>query len=120
MTFPNAKPLIYSAEVSQPLDFVTVHFYPESGKLDTAVKALRAYDIGKPVVIEEMFPLRCSTGELDQFIERSQPLATGWISFYWGKTIEEYQKSKRNISESITLEWLQYFVRKTPEIVSAK
>ena len=30
-----AKPLFYSPEPAKSLDFVSVHFYPESGKVDS-------------------------------------------------------------------------------------
>jgi len=66
-----------------------------------------------------MFPLSCSVAELDQFIDGSRPLATGWIGFYWGKTIAEYKRKTENIAEGITLDWLEYFARKAPQIPSA-
>ena len=81
-----------------------------------ALKALSVYEIGKPIVIEEMFPLSCSIAELDQFIDGSTPRAAGWIGFYWGKTIAEYKREKPSAGESLALDWLGYFVRKTPEI----
>jgi hypothetical protein len=67
-------------------------------------------------VIEEMFPLSCSVAELDAFIDGSKPLATGWIGFYWGKTVEEYRQQKGSIADAMALDWLEYFVRKTPAI----
>jgi hypothetical protein len=117
LTWTNAKPLFYSREVSKNLDFVSLHFYPEEDGVAKALTALAVYDIGKPMVIEEMFPLNCSIVQLDQFIDGSKPLAVGWISFYWGKTILEYKSSKSSIAAALMLEWLEYFVRKTPEIL---
>jgi hypothetical protein len=117
MTWPGAKSLIYSKQVSKHLDFVSVHFYPKHGEVPKALKALEVYDIGKPIVIEEMFPLSCSAADLDQFIDASRPRATGWIGFYWGKTIEEYKQQNGSIADAITLSWLEYFRKKTPEIV---
>lgn len=117
MTWPNAKPLFYSKEVSQNLDFVSVHFYPKKGEVAQALKALAVYDIGKPLVIEEMFPLSCPMAELGQFIEQSRSLASGWIGFYWGKTIAEYKGQPGGIAEAMTLDWLEYFARKTPDML---
>jgi hypothetical protein len=117
LTWPSAKPLFYSPEVSRNLDFVSVHFYPKKGEVDKALTALAVYNIGKPMVIEEMFPLSCSVAELDQFIDGSRQLASGWIGFYWGKTIGEYRGSKGDISDAMTLDWLEYFVKKTPEML---
>jgi hypothetical protein len=118
LVWPKAKPLFYWPEVSANLDFVSVHFYPKSGEVDKALTALAVYDIGKPIVIEEMFPLSCSVEELDRFIDgsRSRKLACGWISFYWGKTIAEYKAEKGSIAEAFALGWLDYFAKKTPEI----
>jgi hypothetical protein len=120
MTWPTAKPLFYSKEVSEKLDFVSVHFYPKSGEVDKALTALAVYDIGKPMVVEEMFPLSCSVKELNEFIEGSKKMASGWMGFYWGKTIEEYRAGKRDIGEGLTLGWLEYFTAKAPEIAGAR
>jgi cellulase (glycosyl hydrolase family 5) len=119
LTWPAAKPLFYSKEVSKNLDFVSLHFYPKKDEVDKALTALAVYNIGKPIVIEEMFPLNCSVPELDEFIEGSKQLAAGWIGFYWGKTISEYRQSKREIADSMALGWLEYFEKKTPEILNA-
>ena len=117
LTWPNAKPIFYSKEASENLDFVSVHFYPKSGEVDKALKALAVYNIGKPMVIEEMFPLSCSLEEIDRFIEGSRTMACGWISFYWGKTIAEHKDEKRTIADEMMLHWLEYFVKKTPDIL---
>jgi hypothetical protein len=111
LVFPKAKPLFYSKEVAEHLDFASVHFYPESGKIDWALTALAAYDIGKPLVVEEMFPLKCSAQELETFIDGSRNIADGWIGFYWGKTLEEYRGSKE-LSDAMTAGWLELFKRK--------
>jgi hypothetical protein len=116
LTWPTAQPLFYSQEVSKNLDFVSLHFYPKNSEVAKALEALSVYDIGKPIVIEEMFPLNCSIAELDQFIDGSRPIAAGWIGFYWGKTIAEYTREERSIADALTLEWLEYFVRKTPDV----
>jgi len=122
LTWPTAKPLFYSKKVSANLDFVSVHFYPKKGEVDKALTALAVYNIGKPVVIEETFPLSCSVEELGQFVARSKArnLATGWIGFYWGKTISEYRQSRRDISDSMALDWLEYFTKAGPRILGQK
>ena len=118
LTFPGAKPLFQSQDVGRNLDFVSLHFYPRTGQLEQALKALRVYDVGKPIIIEEMFPMSCSVEDLDQFIDRSKPMAAGWISFYWGKTIAEYKQKTDSIPEAMMLGWLEYFVKKTPGILA--
>lgn len=108
--FGGGKPLFYSPAVSKRLDFAAVHFYPEKGKVDKALKALEAYDIGKPLVIEEIFPLKCGMEELKDFITRSSDRVDGWISFYWGKTPEELRaKEGKDFGDVITAAWLEEF-----------
>ena len=119
-TFPGAQPLFYSKEVSENLDYVSVHFYPKKGDVENALKALWAYDIGKPLVVEEMFPLECSQEDLAAFIEGSRHRVDGYFGFYWGQTIEEYSRKSDDLSSEITRNWLLYFKNKTPEILGVK
>lgn len=106
--WPNAKPLFYSEEVAGPLDFVSVHFYPEKGKVDKAIAALKVYDIDKPLVIEEFFPLKCSQEEAEQFLAETRPFTDGLISFYWGTTIPEYEAAG-TMQGAILAGWLKRF-----------
>jgi hypothetical protein len=115
LVFPKARLLFYSKEVAENLDFASVHFYPEAAKIDQAITALAAYDIGKPLVVEEMFPLKCSAQELDAFIERSRTIADGWIGFYWGRTPDECRNSHA-LADALTLGWLELFQSKADRI----
>jgi hypothetical protein len=99
-------------KVSADLDFVSVHLYPETGKIKEALATLAGFAVGKPVVIEETFPLKCAPAELEQFIDGSKKHATGWIGFYWGKTPEELRRSG-TIGDAMTLGWLELFERKS-------
>lgn len=99
-------------KVSADLDFIAVHIYPEKGKVDEALKTLDGFAaVGKPVVIEEIFPLKCDAQELSQFIDQSRKHAAGWIGFYWGKTPDEYRPAK-TIRDAIVLSWLELFQEK--------
>jgi hypothetical protein len=113
--FKGAKPLFYSPEVRGPLDFVCVHFYPKAGKLDDDLAALKVYEVGKPLVIEEIFPISASYEETETFIERSRPIVDGWISFYWGKPIEEYEKSG-DFKDALVGGWLKRFRALSPNL----
>jgi hypothetical protein len=56
-----------------------------------------------------MFPLKCSIEEMNQFIDGSKFVTQGWMTFYWGKTIEEYARTPSPpLNESVTKEWLEY------------
>jgi hypothetical protein len=98
-------------KIVDDLDFISVHLYPEKGKIDEALTTLAGFSVGKPVVIEETFPLKCSAAELEEFIDKSGKHATGWIGFYWGKTQDELRKSG-TIGDALTLGWLELFQKK--------
>jgi hypothetical protein len=101
--------------ISARLDFLCVHVYPETGKVDEALATLKGFAVGKPVVIEETFPLKCAGAEFERFIEGSRATASGWIGFYWGKTPEELQRSD-TIADALTKGWLDYFRRAAPRV----
>ena len=85
-------PLLGSADASgfsakrmaAELDFIAVHLYPRAGGVDETLEILRRYDVGLPIVIEEVFPLYSGLYDYRSFLERSRSTAEGWISFYWG------------------------------------
>jgi glycerophosphoryl diester phosphodiesterase len=107
-------------KIAADLDFIAVHIYPEKGKPDEAIDTLKGFAaVGKPVVIEEIFPLKCDAQELGRFIDQSRRYAAGWIGFYWGKTPDEIRPAK-TISEAITLGWLELFREKTPHILGKR
>jgi hypothetical protein len=92
-------------KIADQLDFLAVHLYPESGKLPQARETLDAFTaVGKPVVVEETFPLKCSPEELERFIDQSQDVG-GWIGFYWGQTEEEC-RATGTLAGAITADWL--------------
>ncbi len=96
-------------KIGSELDFLSVHLYPESGRTGEALEILKGFArVGKPVVIEEIFPLYCSPQELSQFIEASKDVADGWIGFYWGKTKEECQKGT-TFQDMLMVSWLELF-----------
>ena len=100
--------------VAGDLDFLCVHIYPQRGKVDAALETLRGFAVGKPVVIEETFPLKCSIDELRDFFDRSRPHAAGWIGFYWGKTLAECRRGS-TIGDAITADWLELFQKGPPQ-----
>ncbi len=106
-------------KVAPELDFISVHLYPDTKKPGEALESLRQFAVGKPVVIEETFPLSCSAAELEAFLRESKTIACGWIGHYDGATIEELdgreQAGKLTIPQSIYREWMRLFVRLKPE-----
>ena len=96
------------SKIVDDLDFVSVHLYPATGKVNEALQTLKGFAVGKPVIIEETFPLKCSANELGEFIDQSASVASGWIGFYWGKPPGELRRSKE-LGDAMLLEWLTVF-----------
>lgn len=99
------------SKVAGRLDFIAMHLYPKSGNLKEDLKTLKGFQIGKPVVIEEIFPLKCSIKELEAFLDESRNHAAGWIGFYWGQTPAELRQ-KKTIGAAITAGWLELFQKR--------
>ena len=106
--------------VAPELDFISVHIYPEKGKVDEALAGLQKFAVGKPVVIEETFTLTCSIPELEEFIKKSRGVACGWMGHYDGMTIEQLdalRKSKKiKIGQSVYLGFLELFKQLGPTL----
>jgi hypothetical protein len=103
-------------KIADDLDFIAMHIYPEKGKVDEALETVKRFAaVGKPIVIEETFVLKCSQDEMSRFIDESKSVASGWISFYWGKTLEEGRKGG-TIGEAIMANWLELFTKKMTQI----
>jgi hypothetical protein len=106
-------------EVCAPLDFLSVHLYPKEGKLNDDLAVLGLYKIGKPLVIEEIFPLSASAETTEMFIERSKPFVDGWISFYWGTTPADYEKRQGDANAARTANWLRRFTALRGELMGS-
>lgn len=101
-------------EVGAPLDFLCMHAYPKEKEVDRQIDLLKLVAAaGKPVVIQEMFALNCALPTFRGFLEKTRGLASGWISFYWGRTIAEY-KASRKMEDAMMAAWLDFFVEQGP------
>lgn len=107
------------AEVAPELDFLCVHIYPEAACLPMALETLNGFAaVGRPVVLEELFPLHCSLEEMRTFLRASRGSAAGWISFYWGRTLAEYRRSPR-LEDQVVAAWLQVFQQERAALLDA-
>jgi len=97
------------------LDFISVHIYPDKTRPDEAMESLRVCAVGKPVVIEETFPLTCDVPQLEAFLRASREVACGWIGHYDGQTPEELDaldcNGRLTMTQAVYREWLRMFVR---------
>ncbi len=100
--------------IAPAVDFLCVHLYPKKDRLAEALETLSGFAVGKPVVIEEMYPLACTADELGAFMDQSRKVASGWLGFYWGKTLAEYRR-ENTIQSAVMRSWLELFVRRTAE-----
>ena len=112
-----AKSAFRDPEVCAPLDFLSVHYYPRDGTLANDLAILHLYNIGKPLVIEEIFPLSASVDTTAAFIQQSRPYADGWLSFYWGTTAEEYEEKPANPQATLIAHWLRRFTALRAEML---
>ncbi len=99
--------------IAPELDFISVHIYPEKDKGDEALACLKHFAVGKPVVIEETFPLACSAQNWKTSSNSRRGTACGWMGHYDGMTVEQLnalQKSKTiTLPQAFYLSWLELF-----------
>jgi hypothetical protein len=96
-------------KIAPELDFLCIHLYPQKGKLDEDLETLKGFaKVGKPVIIEETFPLKAPLEEFEKFLFASREHASGWVGFYWGKTPAELRRGT-TINDAIVLSWLDWF-----------
>ena len=97
------------------LDHYSVHMYPKDGTVAKQVALLKSLPDGKPVVIEEMFPMNCSFETFQEFIRASRVRASGWMGFYWGRSREDMRGSSEFLDALMT-RWLDWFGREAASI----
>ena len=110
---PSGRSGFVPREVARELDFLSVHIYPDRSRLNEDLQTLGAFAAGKPLVIEETFPLKCGAEDLGRFIRESGRYASGWLGFYWGRTPAELRTSN-TIGDALMLAWLELFQRERP------
>ncbi|MGD0090810.1 MAG: cellulase family glycosylhydrolase [Planctomycetota bacterium] len=100
-------------EVAREVDFLCVHLYPDGAKPAEDLKTVEAFAVGKPLVIEETFLLKCTAGQLRHFIDASAKHVSGWLGFYWGRTPAQLRGSK-DMGDALMLSWLELFQEGKP------
>ena len=111
-------------KVAPELDFVSVHIYPERGKLDEARTVVQQFLVGKPLVIEETFNLTCSPEELRQFLLDSRGKAGGWMGHFGGETFTDFDALKKSgkltIPQAMERQWIELFQELWPEMLGSE
>ncbi len=102
------------------VDFMSVHIYPDSKKPGEALECLQKFAVGKPVVIEETFPLTCTVAEHELFLLASAEHACGWIGHYDGAPLVDLDARERagtlTLPQAVYRGWLQLFGRLKPKL----
>ena len=105
--------------IAPELDFLSVHIYPDSKKPAEAMAALRKCSVGKPIVIEETFPLSCSPAELEVFLRESKSLACGWLGHYDGLNLADFAKLEAahelTLPQAVYRDWQKLFIKLKPD-----
>ena len=107
--------------VGPELDFIAVHIYPSTGKVAEALANLRQFDIGKPIVVEETFPLSCGVPDERDFLLKSRSIAAGWIGQYPAETPDELldlqRSGKLTAPQAAYLAWIELFREVGPQML---
>jgi len=107
--------------VGPELDFIAVHIYPSTGKVAEALKNLKEFDIGKPIVVEETFPLGCGVPDERDFLLQSRGIAAGWIGQYPGETpdqlLDRRRSGKLTPGQALYLSWIELFREIGPQML---
>ena len=110
--------------VGPELDFIAVHIYPSAGKVAEALKNLKEFDIGKPIVVEETFPLSCGVGDERDFLLQSRGLAAGWIGQYPSETPDQLlalrRSGKLTPGQALYLSWIELFRELGPQMLGPR
>ncbi len=110
-------------DVAPELDFISVHVYPSTRVPVQGMESLHHHAVGKPVLLEETFPLFVSEAEFEEFLRASREIAAGWLGHYDGETLEELDAIDRagelSFSQAIYRSWLGLFVRLKPRFAPA-
>jgi len=110
--------------IGPELDFIAVHIYPQTGKVDEALATLKRFDIGKPIVIEETFPLSCGVADERDFLLKSRTLAAGWIGHYPDQSSDELRALNRSgkitMAQGMYLAWIDLFRDLGPQMLGEK
>jgi Cellulase (glycosyl hydrolase family 5) len=95
------------------LDFVSVHVYPEEGKVAEGVDVVRSFALGPPLVIEETYLLSAQPESFEAFFRQVGDAAAGWLGFYTGRAPEDVAEPA-DVRQALEKAWLELFLRLRP------
>ena len=97
------QPVVASERPNTELDLYCLHSYPQTGAADQAIDEIRTWAAhGKPLVVEETFPLHCTIPEWLTYAHAADPDTAGWLSFYWGPPADPNQNAATELIHNLT------------------
>lgn len=87
----------FPERIAHVVDFISAHLYPEFGKPEEMLKKLNGFCVGKPVLIDETFHLKCSIEEQEWFLREAAKKAQGFFSFYTDSISPPHDHAERAI-----------------------
>lgn len=119
-SLPDCKPSsgFIPHEIAPLLDFICLHIYPETGGINTATDTVKQFMLGKPLLIDETFPLRCPISEFDAFLTAIKPCVNGFFGFYTDQ-VAQPETDHHHVRNRAMQAWLQVFVRQSIAYLAA-
>jgi cellulase (glycosyl hydrolase family 5) len=103
----------HAGAVAPELDFLSVHLYPRTGRAAESIELVKQLSaIGKPVLVEETYPLRADAPTVGRFIVATRPYAAGWLGFYFPQVLESPRGARSKIAQA----WLRLFRTYAPTL----
>lgn len=104
-------PLGDVAQFQDDLDFVSIHIYPISDKINESVNFVNN-NLTTPLIIEETSNLNCSIDELTDFLDQVEGKNHGLMGHYHGSPINELSSFQFN--DALRKQFLNMFVERNP------
>jgi hypothetical protein len=97
------------ADFTTDLDYASLHLYVKNDQ--AGISSIAQYTSNKPLLIEETWPAWLSgldAPQLATFVESEKPAVTGWVSQFFGKTIQQYaSEHPEKLDDVNTQNWFQ-------------
>jgi hypothetical protein len=108
----------FPERIAHAVDFISAHLYPEYGKPEEMLKKLNGFCVGKPVLIDETFHLKCSIEEQEWFLREAAKKAQGFFGFYTDSQSPPEDPFERvswhDTRHRVVQEWISIFRNSAP------
>lgn len=97
------------ADFTPDLDYASLHLYIKDNY--SGLTAIAQYTSPKPLLIEETWPFwfqGLDANTLESFCLNTRSLTSGWVSQFFGKTIEQYAtEPNQPLDDYNTMTWFK-------------